>query len=111
MPADPAALAAWLAEHLPHASPEERQRLQRDFEGYRRELPRLLAEGQANRFALIQDGQVVGVWDTYGDARQAGYDRFDGAPFSVNRVNPADVARFPLLDAKLQSSQEAECPS
>jgi len=90
-----------MGEHFPHVPPEERERMARDFEGYRRELPRLLTEGHANRFALIKDGQVVSVWDTYGDARQAGYERFQDAPFSVNRVNPLDVDRFPLLDAKL----------
>ena len=35
---------------------------------YRRELPRLLAEGYAQRFVLIKGDQVVGVWDTSDDA-------------------------------------------
>jgi hypothetical protein len=111
MNTDPNPLAAWMTEHLPHIPPEERQRLARDFECYRRELPRLLREGHANRFALIKDGQVVSVWDTYGDARQAGYERFSDEPFSVNRLNPLDPDRFALLDAKLQAQREAGCPS
>jgi hypothetical protein len=41
-----------------------------------RVLPRLLAEGQHGRFALIQEGRLVSVWDTYADAIQAGYDKF-----------------------------------
>ena len=43
---------------------------------HRRELPRLLAEGHANRWTLIRQGAVLGVWDTYRDALQAGYERF-----------------------------------
>jgi hypothetical protein len=39
-------------------------------------LPRLLAEGQQGRFALIQEGRLISIWDTYGDAMQAGYDKF-----------------------------------
>ena len=32
-----------------------------DFAAYRRELPRLLAEGHANRWALIRDGALISV--------------------------------------------------
>src|SRR5262245_8151534 len=111
MTSDPTPLSAWLDEQLPHVAPEERQRLARDFAGYRGELPRLLAEGHANRFALIHDGQVLGIWDTYGEARQAGYESCRDARFSVNRVNPLDVDRFALLDQKLHPAREPQCPS
>ena len=107
--ADP--LSAWLAERLPHVAPEERQRLARDFECYRRELPRLLAEGHANRFAVIKDGQLVSLWDTASDALQAAQEQFGLEPFAVNKVNPLDVQRLPRLDAKLGAAGEAACPS
>lgn len=43
---------------------------------YLRELPRLLAEGQEGRFALVKGDEVYSIWDTFDDAYQAGRDRF-----------------------------------
>ncbi len=81
-------------------SPEDRARGERAFATYRRELPRLLQEGHARRYALIVDDEVLSIWDTAGDAAQAGYERFgvDGK-FCIHELNPLDVERFPHLDA------------
>ena len=95
---------------LASAPPAERDRLARDFNAYRRELPRLLAEGHANRWILIRQGTVLSVWDTYRDALQAGYERFGLDPFAVNRVNPLDVERFTALEAQAPPP-ESPCPS
>jgi len=84
---------------VPPLSVADYQRLERDFACYRRELARLLEEGHANRHVLIKDGQVLSIWDTVGDALQAGHDRFGLEPFAVNKINPLDVERFALLDA------------
>lgn len=46
--------------------------LKREINTYRRELPRLLAEGEEGKFVLIKGDQVIGVWDTFDDAYQAG---------------------------------------
>jgi hypothetical protein len=43
---------------------------------YRRALPRLLESGHEGRFALIQGDTLIGVYDTFDDADQVGYDRF-----------------------------------
>jgi hypothetical protein len=43
---------------------------------YLRELPRLLAEGQEGRFALIKGDQLLSIWDTFDDACQAGHELF-----------------------------------
>jgi hypothetical protein len=46
--------------------------LKREINTYRRELPRLLAEGEEGRFALVKGDQLIAVWDTFDDAYQAG---------------------------------------
>jgi hypothetical protein len=53
---------------------------------YRRELARLLLEGEVGRFALIHGDEVVSVWDTRRDAVQAGHDKFGLESFLVQQV-------------------------
>jgi hypothetical protein len=65
---------------------------------YLRELPRLLAEGEAGRFALVKGDQVLSVWDTFDDAVQAGEDRFllAGEAYLAQPIDPHDLTRpFP----------------
>ena len=94
-----------------HVSPEQWERALRDLATYRRELPRLLQEGQAGRYALIKNDQVVSVWDTVGDALQAAVERFGLEPVATYKINPLDVERFTLLDDPLPPGKEAACPS
>jgi hypothetical protein len=94
-----------------HVSAEQWERAQRDLETYRRELPRLLQEGHAGRYALIKDDGVLSIWDTVGDALQAAGERFGMDPVATYKINPLDVQRFALLDAQAQAGKEAECPS
>lgn len=84
----------------PSLTPEERARLERDFETYRRELPRLLQEGHANRYVIIRDDHVVSIWDTASDAIQAACEKFGLEPVAINKLNPQDVQRFALLEAQ-----------
>jgi hypothetical protein len=60
--------------------------------------PRLLAEGNDGRYVLILGDQFFGIWDTFGDALQAGYDRFglDG-PFMAQKISSRDYERFLTL--------------
>ena len=61
---------------------------------YFRELPRLLEEGHEGRVVLIKGDQVVSVWDTFGDAYQAGRDRFGfGATFLAQPIDSRDLTR------------------
>jgi hypothetical protein len=63
-----------------------------DFAAYLRSLPKLLKGGDAGRVALIQGGRVVSVWDTPGDALQAGHDRFGpDADFLTQPISPKDL--------------------
>lgn len=59
--------------------------LEKELRTYRRELPRLLAEGEG-KFAIIHDQEVAGTWDTYEDALQAGFDRYQLTPFLVKKI-------------------------
>ena len=64
---------------------------------YRRELPRLLNEGQEGRCALIKGDQVLSIWDTFDDAYQAGRERFGfDDPFLAQPIDSRDLTRvFP----------------
>jgi hypothetical protein len=61
---------------------------------YRRELPRLLDEGDAGRYVVIQGDQVLGTWDTYRDALQYGNERCGDTVHMVHRIDPRDRERF-----------------
>jgi hypothetical protein len=58
--------------------------LEKELQTYRRELPKLL--GQEGKYALVQGDALAGVWDTYEDAIQAGYDKFGLKPFLVKQI-------------------------
>jgi hypothetical protein len=94
-----------------HISPDQWDRAQRDLETYRRELPRLLQQGHAGKYAIIKDDQVVSVWDTVGDALQAAGERFGLEPVATYHINPLDVERFAVALAPTPAGKEAECPS
>ena len=94
-----------------HVSAEQWDRARRDLETYRQQLPRLLQEGHAGRYAIIKDDQIVSIWDTVGDALQAAGERFGLEPVATYQINPLDVARFALVDAPAQAGKEAKCLS
>jgi len=76
---------------------------EREIATYRRELPRLLASGESGRFALIKENDILSTWDTWGDAYQAGRQRFGLVPICVMKIDPRDPERYALLDAWLKS--------
>jgi hypothetical protein len=59
-----------------------------EWRAYKREVGRLLAEGQVGRFALVRGDAVVSLWDTRNDAIQAGSERFGHTPFLVQEIQP-----------------------
>jgi hypothetical protein len=98
------ALLAHLSEKArPHAS---------DVAAFWRELPRLLAEGHEGRWALVADGRVLGVWDTFSGASEAGYERFGpDHPFLTPRIARRDLDRLAVLAATGGAPGGAACPS
>ena len=70
--------------------------LRREIITYRRLLPQLLAEGHEGRFVLIKGEDVLGIWDNFEDAQQAGALQFGFGPFLAQPIDSRDQARpFP----------------
>jgi hypothetical protein len=82
-----------LRSHLPESARAQ----EADCLAWWRELPRLVAEGEENRFALVREGRVVSVWDTYGDAIQAGYDKFGDRPFLTPKITRQELERLQVF--------------
>ncbi len=59
---------------LPPADPNEA--LAAEWETYRREVGRLLAEGQEGKFALIKGEEIIGIYDTWDEARCVGLEKY-----------------------------------
>jgi hypothetical protein len=64
------------------------QPLTTEIETFYRELPRLLDDGEAGRYVVIRDDQIHGVWDTFRDAIQYGYEKFDDGRFLAQKIDP-----------------------
>lgn len=73
---------------LPEAPPGDP--LSREWNTYRREVGRLLAEGQADRFVLIKGDEVLELFDSSDQARTAGLTTFLAEPFLVRPVRERD---------------------
>jgi hypothetical protein len=64
--------------------------LAREWRTYKREVVRLLAEGEVGRHALVKGDAVVSIWDTRRDAIQAGRERFGLEVFMVHEIQPVE---------------------
>jgi len=47
-----------------------------EWNTFRRELPRLLAEGHEGKFALLKGPEVIGIYDTWEAGRLAGLQKY-----------------------------------
>jgi hypothetical protein len=90
------------------ALPESARGREADCLAWWHVLPCLLAEGQQGRFALIQEGRIVSIWDTYGDAMQASYDKFgiDGHVL-VTEITQRELDK---LNTFLAQERRKACP-
>ena len=67
--------------------------LEREIATYNAKLPELL--GSAGKFVLIKGDDVLGIFEAYADALQAGYGRHAEGGFLVKRITPDEtVASF-----------------
>jgi hypothetical protein len=89
----------------PTEFPEKLAPLRTELETYYRELPRLLEEGEAGRFAVVKGDTVHGAWDTYRDALQHGYDRFGMERFAVQVVDARYLQVFEKWFGQLPSPE------
>jgi hypothetical protein len=69
---------------LPEAKPDSPLCTEWNF--YRNEAGRLIAQGHLGRHVLIKGEQIVGIWDSYDDAMTEAYRQFFGQPFLVHQV-------------------------
>ena len=60
--------------------------LREEWETYRREAPRLLAEGREGQFVVIKGDRIVSIHDGRGAAREAGLRLYLLEPFLVQQV-------------------------
>jgi hypothetical protein len=65
---------------------------------FRRELPRLLAEGQEGKWALIKGAEIIGLFETLDEGYRVGRQRFLFQPFIVQPVREWQ----PLLRMKVR---------
>jgi hypothetical protein len=111
-PANPADTAPALPDAV-FLTPSAKQAwiiYQKEIATYRRELPRLLAQGQANRYALIKGDYILNIWETCGEAVQAGRERFGLEPIFVTKIDQRDLERFALFDARIAACQASQTP-
>src|SRR4051795_8063896 len=78
--------------------PEKIRDMAAEINTYMREMPRLLAEGEEGHYALISGDTLYSIWETFGDALQAGYQQFgvDGH-FCAQPIDRRDYERFLTL--------------
>src|SRR5205809_1077338 len=57
-----------------------------EWKTFKREVFRLVNDGEIGKFAVLKGEQLVGVWDTLSDAELAGRRQFGDAPFLVQEI-------------------------
>jgi hypothetical protein len=58
----------------------------KEWRTFKREVYRLVSEGQSGRFVVFRGDQLVGVWDTLAQAAQAGRQQCGGEPFLIQEI-------------------------
>ena len=87
---------------------EALKQYERELATYRRELPRLLNEGNAWRYIVIAGDAILGIWEKQGEAIQAARAQFGpDAPIFVRTIDPRDPQRFAMLDDWLATRCQA----
>src|SRR5262245_10671821 len=57
-----------------------------EWETYRSQVARLLAEGQEGRHVLIKGQDILGIWDSHDHAMEEGHRHFLLQPFLVHQI-------------------------
>jgi hypothetical protein len=57
-----------------------------EWETYRREVGRLIAEGYEGKHILIKNETIIGIYDTDGEAKTEGYRRYLREGFLVHQI-------------------------
>jgi hypothetical protein len=76
--------------------------LEKELGTYQNKLQELIPN--EGKFVLIHGDQVAGIWETYEDALQAGYQRFGLEPFLVKRIQWSETIQNFTRDIPLCQS-------
>jgi hypothetical protein len=76
---------------LPEATPAHL--LGKEWNFYRRQVGRLLAEGHEGQWILIVGEEIIGIWDTWDEAIQVRDQRFSTQPVVLHQI----LEREPIL--------------
>ncbi len=79
--------------------------IDREYELFRREIGRWLAEGHEGKFALVKGEEVVGLYEDERQAFREGYRLFHQTGFMVKQI----LTHYPLL--KLPTRYYPPCPA
>jgi hypothetical protein len=93
-----------------HITPGGRESLklyEKEIATYLRELHRLLADGKARHYVVVDKDTIFGVWDNQNDAIEAAREKFGLGPIFVKLVDPRDSERFAILFKQLEGES---CP-
>jgi len=66
----------------------KQEEVDRNYEYFRQELPNLM-EHHRNRFALIRDCNVTGIYDTIRDAQTAASQLYSDGLYSIQQITNA----------------------
>jgi hypothetical protein len=80
---------------LPPPGPDSQ--LPVEWNTYRREVGRLLAEGHEGRHVLIKNEEILGVWDTRAQAVEEGVRRFLLQGFLVQQIRTWEPLLIPRI--------------
>jgi len=73
--------------------------LKTELETYERKKADLLA--QAGKFTVIKGDGVIGIFDSYGDALRAGYEKCGLTPFLVKKIQAVEPLNLITRDFAL----------
>lgn len=76
---------------MPQPLPDDIRPLEREIRTYYRELPRLIANGNEGRYALIRDERLVEVYSTLEEADIAGHELFGLDRFMAQKIRAKDL--------------------
>jgi hypothetical protein len=77
-------LAAISYTELPQVQPNSQ--LGQEWNFYRREVGRLLAEGEEGRFVLIKGEEIIGIWSTQEEAEAVAFHKYPLEPRLIHQV-------------------------
>jgi hypothetical protein len=60
--------------------------IEQEWNTFRRERPRLLAEGHEGQWVLVKGDTIIGIWDTRREACRQGYKRYLREAFLVHQL-------------------------